>query len=164
MPKRDHHRQDVSEEKPVSENPELEKDQDVNEYKDKYLRALADYQNLERQTADWKADFTQYANQNLIRQLLEILDDLEKADEHLKDEGVKIILTKFKNVLENEGLVELNLEGKDFNPAEAEVVSTEPGESSSKITKVLQKGYLLKDKIIRPGKVIVSVENHANER
>ena len=125
----------------------------IDEWKEKYLRALADYQNLERQTENWKEEFVQYANVSLIRKLLEVLDDLEKAREHIKDDGLSLTINKLKSVLQSEGLEELELEGEKFDPNVAEVVSTEPGEEN-KIIKVLQKGYRLGIKIIRPAKVV----------
>lgn len=130
--------------------------QKLAELEDKYLRSLADYQNLEKQTQNWKAEFVRHANSELIRKLLEIVDDLETAQEHLAAEGLKLILEKFKNILRGEGLQELDLEGKEYNPSEAEVVSTEPGEKEHIIVNVLQKGYKLYGKVIRPAKVIVS--------
>lgn len=140
---------------PIDQKTDVQEEKD-SEYKTKYLRALADYQNLERQTTDWKSQFVQYANLSLINKLLEVLDDLDKASDHLKDPGLALVANKLKNVLTSEGLVELDLEGKDYNPAEAEVVSTEPGDQDNVITKVLQKGYRIKDKIVRPAKVVVS--------
>lgn len=126
---------------------------------EKYLRALADYQNLQKQTDLWREEFVQYASSNIIRKLLEILDDLEKAQEHIADEGLKLIVEKLQNILREEGVLELELVGKEYNPAEAEVISTEPGgEKENIISKVLQKGYRLKDKIIRSAKVIVTTK------
>lgn len=128
----------------------------MDKYKDKYLRALADYQNLEKQTDQWRKDFSQYAGEGIIKKLLEILDDLEKAQEHLKDEGLQLIINKLKTILVSEGTEELNLEGSEFDPKFAEVISTEPGEKSDIVVKTLQKGYKINDRIIRPARVIVS--------
>lgn len=140
------------------DKPDESESKKFEELNNKYLRALADYQNLEKQTADWKEDFVRYANSGLIQKLLEVLDDLEKAEEHINDDGLKLIISKFRNILNDEGIEELKLNGSEFNPAEAEVVSTEPGEKSNIVTKTLQKGYKLKDKVIRPAKVIVSAK------
>lgn len=129
-------------------------------WKDKYLRALADYQNLEKQTQSWKEEFGQHATAGLVRKLLEILDDLEKAQEHINDEGLQLVVNKLKNILIEEGLSEIELVGKEYNPAEAEVVSTESGENDNMIVKVTQKGYKLKNKVIRPGKVVVSTKQN----
>lgn len=129
---------------------------EINDYKDKYLRALADYQNLEKQTQTWKESYSQYATAELIRKLLEILDDLAKAQEHLDDDGLSLVISKFLSVLKSEGLEELDLAGAEFDPNLAEVISTETGDKENIIVKVLQKGYIYKDKVIRPAKVVVS--------
>lgn len=123
--------------------------------KNKYLRALADYQNLEKQTQVWKEDFLKFANQNLIIELLEVLDDLEKAAGHLNDEGLKIVLEKLVKILKNNGIEELDVLNKEYDATTAEVVNMEPGEENNVVAKVLQKGYKLNGKIIRVAKVIV---------
>jgi len=143
--------------KKVVNEPVQEKiDERYEELNNKYLRSLADYQNLEKQTACWREDFVKFANQGLITKLLEILDDLEKAQEHLGDEGLKIIIDKLKNILKNTGLEEINVAGAQFDPALMEAVQTEPGETEHGVAKVLQKGYILSGKVIRPAKVVVS--------
>lgn len=136
-------------------NENAQKLQELNE---KYLRALADYQNLQKQTESWREEFVQYANSGLVTKILEVLDDLEKAQEHLQNEGLKLVIGKLHNILREEEVEELKLTGKEYNPAEAEVISTQPGEEDSKIVEVLQKGYRLKDKVIRPAKVVVSTK------
>lgn len=128
---------------------------EITQLNEKYLRALADYQNLQKQTDTWKMEFLQYANINLIGKLLEVLDDLEKAQEHLKDEGLGLVVSKLTSILKDEGIEELDILGQEYNPETAEVVGTETGEENHKIAKILQKGYKIKDKIIRVAKVIV---------
>ncbi len=122
----------------------------------KYLRALADYQNLEKQTQAWKEDFLKYANEDLALELLEVLDDLEKAQEHLKDDGLQIVLEKLIKILKNNGVEEIEVLNKEYDAETAEVVATEDGEKNNLVAKVLQKGYKLNGKIIRPAKVIVN--------
>ncbi len=153
--KRDGHKL-PPEDKNEPDNEEVVEEK-TDEYKDKYLRALADYQNLEKQTREWKESFAQFAASDLIRKLLEVLDDLEKAQEHINDEGLALIITKVKGILREEGLEELEIEGHPFDPNLAEVTSTEPAEKPNIIVKVLQKGYKLKDRVVRPAKVTVSV-------
>lgn len=131
----------------------------LTEAQQKYLRALADYQNLERQMQSWKDEFTKYANQGLIRKLLEVLDDLEKAQEHIKDDGLAIIVSKLRAVLTEEGVMEIEVVGEDYDANVAEAVGTEPGKEDHKVIRVLQKGYRLKDRVIRPAKVIVSTKS-----
>lgn len=133
----------------------MKDDSELLELKDKYLRALADYQNLEKQTQSWKEEFVKFANQNLILDLLEILDDLEKAQEHLKDDGLKIIIDKLQTILKNSGLEEINLENAIFDPNLCEAVETLPGEEDNKIAEVISKGYKLNGKVIRVSKVKV---------
>lgn len=136
---------------------EIEKLKAENEQeKNRYIRALADYQNLERQTASWKEEFSQYASVRVVSRLLEIVDDLEKAQEILNDNGLKLIIDKLNKLLSTEGLETLDLEGKEYDPNLAEVVTVENGKKDNVVTKVLQKGYKVKNKIIRPAKVIVS--------
>lgn len=140
---------------------ELEKK--IEEVNAKYLRALADYQNLEKQTQGWKEGFVAYANSDLIGKLLEVLDDLEKAQENINDDGLGLVKVKLTGILKNEGLEEIEVLGKDYNPNDAEVVSTEPGDQEQKVLKVLQKGYKIKDRIIRPAKVVVSTKQTVDD-
>lgn len=130
-------------------------DEKYEELNNKYLRCLADYQNLEKQTAAWKEDFVKFANQELVIKLLEILDDLEKAQEHLQDDGVQIIIDKLRNILKNTGLEEIVAVDQEFDPNLMEVVQTEPGETDHQVAKILQKGYILNGRVIRPVKVVV---------
>ncbi|MCL4397769.1 nucleotide exchange factor GrpE [Patescibacteria group bacterium] len=134
----------------------------VAELNNKYLRSLADYQNLEKQTQTWRDEFIKFANQGLIIKLLEIVDDLEKAQEHLQDEGLKIIIDKMKTIFKNNGLEEIEVAGQEFNPADMEAVQVEPGEEDHQVTRILQKGYKLNGKIIRPAKVVVSTTTPSN--
>lgn len=136
----------------------------VKELNEKYLRALADYQNLQKQTESWREEFVQYASGSLVKKILEVLDDLEKAQEHLQNEGLNLIIGKLHNILREEGVAELELTGKEYNPAEAEVVSTTAGEENNVVVEILQKGYRLKTKVIRPAKVVVSTKQTMDDR
>lgn len=133
----------------------MKKDDKNEELNNKYLRALADYQNLEKQTAAWREDFVKFSNAGLICQILEVVDDLEKACEHLADDGLKLVLEKLKNILKNVGLEEILVDGLEFNPEQMEVVSVESGEENNKVAKVVQKGYILNGRILRPAKVSI---------
>ena len=126
------------------------------EINNKYLRSLADYQNLEKQTQIWREEFVKFANQNLIVQLLEILDHLETAQANLQDDGLQLIVDKLKVILKNSGLEEIEVLGTEFNPVLEEAVEVIPGQENNKITEVKTKGYKLNGKVIRPAKVVVS--------
>jgi len=136
------------------ENTELKKQIEVltNDWK----RALADYQNLQRRYEKEKIEFAQYANGILVLKLLSTLDYLEKVQSYLKDDGLGLAIKEFKNVLSEEGLKEVEVLGKKFNPEEMEAIEKIDGEED-KVIEVISKGYRLKDKLIRTAKVKVSV-------
>jgi len=128
----------------------------IDELTNNWKRALADYQNLQRRVETEKIEFALYANRSLILKLLLTLDYFEKVQSYLKDDGLGLAIKEFKNVLTEEGLKEVEAQGKNFNPEEMEAVETVNGKEE-KVIEVLSKGYRLKDKLIRPAKVKVSV-------
>lgn len=124
------------------------------EYEEKYKRVLADYRNLEtRMTAD-RVQYMKMANRWLIEALLEPLDFMEKATEHIDDKGLKMVTQRFYQVLGDEGLVEIDAMGKPFDEKTMEAVDTSEGEDGV-VTKVVSKGFMLHDQVIRHAKVIV---------
>lgn len=142
----------------VKKKPDMVGDEEKEELKSKYLRALADYQNLERRAREEKAGIVKYALREFLEKLLAILDDLEKAADHLNDQGILLTLWKLKDLLISEGVKEINPEkGAAFDPGfmEAVEVVEEPDMEPNKVVKVLSKGYLLYDKLLRPAKVVV---------
>lgn len=142
----------------VKKKPEPIGDEEKEELKSQYLRALADYQNLERRTQEEKAVFARYALKEFLEKLLVILDDLEKAADHLNDRGILLTLGKLKDLLADEGLKEINPEkGADFDSGLMEVIEVveEPNLESGKVAEVLSKGYFLNGKMLRPARVVV---------
>jgi len=139
--------------KKTDEQTELLKKQ-IEEQKSKYLRALADYQNLEKRAAQEQQDFRKHAAAELIRSLLAVLDALEKAQDHLKDEGLKLAIGNFQAVLKQHGLVKIEVLDKPFNPHEMECVEVASGEDS-KVIEEIQTGYKMHGKILRAAKVKV---------
>jgi len=145
-------------------SPEVEKlnqeiaqlKQQVDEFKNKYLRAIADYQNLEKRVGEERFELMKMANKNLLIKILPFLDNLEKAELFVKDEGLKISKDHFVQILKDAGLEEIEMMGKDFDPITAEAVQLVPGKEEGKIVEVLQKGYKFEDKIIRVAQVKVS--------
>ena len=131
------------------------KDQ-VEEFKNKYLRVIADYQNLEKRVGEERFELMKMANKNLLIKILPFLDNLEKAELFVKDEGLKISKDHFIQILKDAGLEEIEMMGKDFDPISAEAVELVPGKEEGKIVEVLQKGYKFEDKIIRVAQVKVS--------
>jgi len=128
----------------------------IEELTNNWKRALADYQNLQKRTEREKIEFAQYSNSILIARLLTIVDYLERVQTYLNDNGLDLAIKEFKRLLEEEGLQEIEVLNKDFNPLEMEAVEAIGGEEGTgKVTEVISKGYRLKDKIIRPAKVKV---------
>jgi len=138
----------------LSEEVDLKKQ--IEDLTGRWKRALADYQNLEKRQLREKEEFVQYAAGSLTKKFLSVLDHLEKAQEHLKDAGLDLAVKEFKRVLEEEGIAEIEVLGKEFDPMEMEAVEMIEGEEDNKVAAVITKGYRLKNKVIRPAKDKVS--------
>ncbi len=130
--------------------------QQVEEFKNKYLRALADYQNLEKRIDQERFELMRMGNKNLLIKIIPFLDNLEKAEVFVRDSGLKISKDHFMQILKEAGLEEIDLLGKDFDPNFAEAIDIIPGKEDNKVVKVLRKGYKFEDKIIRVAQVKVS--------
>ena len=128
----------------------------VDEFKNKYLRAIADYQNLEKRVGDERFELMKMANKNLLIKILPFLDNLEKAEVFIKDPGLKISKDHFLQILKEVGLEELDILNKDFDPISSEAIDIVPGKEDNKVVEVLRKGYKFEDKIIRVAQVKVS--------
>jgi len=121
---------------------------------EKYARALADYQNLQKRTEEDQGRFIKLANATLLKSQLTAFDNLEKAAVHLNDHGLNLVLSEFKNSFTTAGLEELNPEDQPFDPATMECIGTKPGVHDH-VLEVAQKGYRLNGITLRPAKVIV---------
>ncbi|MEK7634002.1 MAG: nucleotide exchange factor GrpE [Patescibacteria group bacterium] len=130
--------------------------QQAEEFKNKYLRALADYQNLEKRVNEERLELMKIANKNLLIKILPFLDNLGKAEVFIKDQGLKISKDHFFQILKDAGLKEIDLLNKDFDPNLAEAVDIISGKEDNKVVEVLRKGYMFEDKIIRVAQVKVS--------
>jgi molecular chaperone GrpE len=138
---------------------ETEKAQD---HLSKWQRAAADYQNLKRRMEQERSEVGRLATASLVINLLPLLDDLERAlrtvDTKLAGltwiDGVWLIYRKFQAVLENAGVKEIEADGVPFDPNVHEAISEAPGEEGT-VVSVVQKGYMLGERVIRPTMVIV---------
>ena len=127
-----------------------------------HLRAVADYQNLQRRAQEERAEFGRYQLTASVLNFLPVLDDLERAVESPHDdieghawvEGVTLVLQKFRGVLESAGVAEVHALGAAFDPAKHEAVGSAPGPDGT-VVRVLRRGYQLNDKVIRPAMVLV---------
>lgn len=129
----------------------------VEDYKNKYLRALADYQNLEKRVAEEKKQFQQTVNKNLLLKMLTIVDDIEKAEIFIKNKGLSMVKDRFIKLLLEEGVKEIDVLGKPFNPHLAEAIEISEGKEDNIVNEVLRKGYYYYDSVLRPAQVKVSM-------
>jgi molecular chaperone GrpE len=135
------------------------------EYKDQWLRAAADYKNFKRRTDQERADLIRGASAGLLLKLLPVVDDLERALSSVTPDveatpwygGFKLIPQKLQTVLESEGVTPIEALGQDFDPNFHEAVIYEAaGEGQEgKVVGELQKGYKLRDRVLRPTMVKV---------
>jgi molecular chaperone GrpE len=142
---------------------ELEKE--AAEYKDQWLRAAADYKNFKRRTDQERADLIRGASAGLVLKLLPVLDDLERAISSVTPEvansswygGFKLIPQKLQTVLESEGVAPTQAVGQDFDPNfhEAVIYEAAGAGQENKVVAELQKGYTLRDRVLRPTMVKV---------
>lgn len=131
---------------------------------DSYLRLAADFDNYRKRVAREHADLTRRANERLLNDLLPVLDDLERAleaaashEEAKLEEGVALVHRSLVDLVARNGLTEIETAGS-FDPHIHEVLLTQPGDSAEEgsVLQVLQKGYRLGDKVLRPARVIVA--------
>lgn len=120
----------------------------------KWKRALADYANLEKRINKEKEVFVRFCNARLLENLLSVLDDFERAEKHLKDQGLSLAVNKFKEVLQKENLEEIKVEGEEFNPELMEATEIVVG-PKNRVVEVVNKGYLLNNRVLRVAKVKV---------
>jgi Molecular chaperone GrpE (heat shock protein) len=143
-----------------------ELERQVEEHQQRYLRAQADFDNFRRRTAKEREELAQYATMKLITQLLPVVDNFERAisaakqnnDFEALSKGVEMVSRQFNQVLEQEGLKPMEAVGEPFNPEFHQAVMQEQSADHEEgiVLEELQKGYMLKDKVIRPAMVKVS--------
>ena len=163
----------VEEETVASLRAQLDEERNRAEsYKQNWQRSAADFQNYKRRTEEERQKNALYANLALVLNMLPIHDDLERAFTSLDTklaglqwvEGVRQIARKFHGALEASGVKEIPAEGRDFDPNVHEAIAQDEGEAG-KVVRVVQKGYTMGDRVIRPAMVIVGRgrENETNE-
>lgn len=161
--KADNSADEMTAEPTIEEQLEATK-KEVEQYKDKYLRAVAEFDNYRKRTLKEKAELLLNGSEKTVCAFLPILDDFERAiadkteDVNAIKEGMQIIFNKFNKTLESLGVKKIETEGKDFDVDFHEAVAMVPGMGDDKKGKVIdcvQTGYQLNDKVIRHAKVAV---------
>ncbi|MEQ8478279.1 nucleotide exchange factor GrpE [Fulvivirga sp.] len=160
--------EDFEEEK-SEETDELTKLQDeLAESKDKYLRLYSEFDNFRRRTAKEKLDLVQTATEDLMIALIPVLDDFERAEKSFDEketdikavkDGVNLVHNKFRKILEQKGLLVMQgKQGMDFDPDFHEAITQTPAPKKNlkgKVVDIIEKGYLLKEKVVRYAKVVI---------
>jgi molecular chaperone GrpE len=134
------------------------------DFRDRYMRTLADFENFRKRSEREKADFQRYALGSVIRDLLPVLDNFDRALEHADEgdefhKGVSLIYKQLFEVLQRHGLKPITESGVRFDPNihEAVIREEDPSVPSHTVSAVLQKGYFLHDRLLRPAMVKVAV-------
>jgi molecular chaperone GrpE len=128
------------------------------------LRLAADFENYKKRAARERQEVVAFANERLLKELLPVLDDLERAlnaaeqhEEAQLEEGVRLVHRSLASLLERNGVSEIATEGK-FDPHVHEALLAQPSEAAEQgaVLDVIQKGYKLGDRVVRPARVIVA--------
>jgi len=135
---------------------------ELEEAQAQYARARADYANLERRSQEQRFEVGRTALTDAVRGFLPVLDDLQRALEVAETdagdaawvEGVRLVANKFQGVLESHGVEEIHALGQTFDPTKHEAVGAAPG-PENQVVHLLQRGYMLRDRVIRPAMVMV---------
>lgn len=136
------------------------------ELKDKYLRLFAEFDNYKKRTIREKMDLIHTAAENTMSSLLPVLDDFDRAKKSADDEsseevwsdGIKLVYNRLYSILKNSGLEPMVSDGEVFDPEMHDAITEIPAPSDAlkgKIVDTIEKGYFLKDKLIRHAKVVV---------
>ncbi|MDT2767425.1 nucleotide exchange factor GrpE [Globicatella sulfidifaciens] len=151
----------------VEENPLAELEAKNDALEDQVLRLQAEIANMKRTNAKERQDLAKYRSQKLATSMLEVVDNLERAlqsetnsdDAKTLKKGVEMVLSQLQNAFESENIKVIDPMGEKFDPNFHQAVSVmeaEEGQDTDVVINVLQKGYLLHERVIRPAMVIVS--------
>jgi molecular chaperone GrpE len=139
---------------------------EIEELKDKYLRLYSDFDNFKRRTTKERIDLFKMAGQDVLKSLIPVMDDFERAEKAFETstdaaslaEGVKLVSSKLRSTLEQQGLKSYSSIGENFDADLHEAITKIPAPSNDlkgKIVDEVEKGYKLQDKVIRFAKVII---------
>jgi molecular chaperone GrpE len=136
------------------ENMVSEYENKVSEYENNWKRALADYRNLQKRTEEEKDSVVNYISSALLKRMLPVVDNLEMLQKHINDTGLNLIVKEFKQILNEEGVTEIQVQDQDFDPQTMDAIDTVEG-PEDKVVEVLAKGYMFKNKLLKPARVKV---------
>lgn len=157
-----------AEEAPSPRDPLEEALEEARTNRDRWMRAVADLENYKKRTLQEKSRFLKYRNEELLRDLLGVLDNLERAFHHCQEtgrsdalaDGVCMIADMLRDILGRYGVKEIKSLGEPFDPHLHEAIARFPveGKQANVVVEELEKGYMYQDRLLRPAKVAVSTE------
>jgi len=148
----------------VQQEEERQDESAAAEVDDRLLRLAADFDNYKKRALRERQEYVAFANERLLKELLPILDDLDRAlqaasehEEARLEEGVRLVHRSLEQLLQREGVKEIDTSGQ-FDPHVHEALLAQPAEDaeSGAVVDVVQKGYTLGDRVVRPARVIVA--------
>ncbi len=153
--------QETKETDPLEEAKKL-----ASENRDRWLRAVADLENFKKRSAQERTKLIKYQNEDLLRDLLTISDNLERALSHCDEkvaasglaEGIRLVANMLKDTMSKYGVAAIECVGKPFDPTFHEAIGKVPGTGAAPNTVVeeLERGYMYHDRLLRPAKVTIS--------
>lgn len=169
---------ETSEENNSSPETSQENDQttklqsEVNEWKDKYMRLFAEFDNYKKRTNKEISDLIKTAGKDVIISMLDVLDDSERASKQIEKatdvdavkEGLNLIISKLQHVMNSKGVKAISSIGEEFDVEKHEAITEIPAptpDMEGKVIDEIQKGYLMHDKLIRHAKVVVGKSSNA---
>jgi molecular chaperone GrpE len=159
--------QDIQDTQETTEGGE---DERLAALEDKLLRVAADFENYKKRAARERAEYVTHANERLVKELLPILDDLERAldavgdhQEATVEEGVRLVHRSLASLLERNGVKQIDTEGK-FDPHVHEALLSQPSDAEEgSVIDVVQKGYTIGDRVVRPARVVIAAASPEQE-
>lgn len=145
---------------------EVSAEEKYSELNNRFLRLYAEFENFRKRTNKERLDIITNANAELLKELIPIIDDFDRANANNKDsvdvvaikEGFSLIYSKYKGILESKGLKPMDAEGKDFDSEIHEAIANLPTDDKKlkgKVIEAVEKGYLLNEQVLRYAKVVV---------
>lgn len=146
--------EEVGKEQEVGLDSSDELAEQLKEAEEKYKRALADYQNLEKRVGEDRGEWIRQANKDLLLRILPILDTLMLALKHSEDKSLGISTQQFLAILKSEGVVKIETLGKAFDAETMEAIGSAEGKEGHVVDEA-RAGFMLHDRLLRPAQVIV---------
>lgn len=149
----------VEKEEPTEADKIQEMGEKLAKLNDKYLRLYSEYENYRKRTNQEKADLLINGSREMMKAILPVIDDFERALAATEDEGVQLIYNKMMKILEQKGLKAMEVKGEKFDENLHEAITRIPAPEEAQkglVMDVVEKGYYLNDKVLRYAKVVVA--------